>query len=88
MNKTNSFQDQITILIVLYKEKYEMVSNCLKNIKNFKVIIIDNANDINLKKRISKEFKIYKYILNKKILDLQVLLLVVLINAIQATCFF
>ena len=66
MNKINSFQDQITILVVLYKEKYEMVSNCLKNIKNFKVIIIDNANDINLKKRISKEFKIYKYILNKK----------------------
>ncbi len=61
-----NFQKEITILIILFKEEYEIVSSCLKNIKNFKVIIIDNANDIYLKKKISKNFEIYKYILNKK----------------------
>jgi len=66
MNKIDSFQNQITILMILYQEDHEMVSNCLKNIKNFKIIIIDNANNDILKKKITKEFKIYKYILNDK----------------------
>ena len=65
-NKIIPIQDQITILMILYKEEYEMVSNCLKNIKNFKIIIIDNANDKHLKKKILNKFKIYKYILNDK----------------------
>tara|TARA_B110000003_G_scaffold134189_1_gene136166 strand:- start:328 stop:489 length:162 start_codon:yes stop_codon:yes gene_type:complete len=51
MNKIDSFQNQITILMILYQEDHEMVSNCLKNIKNFKIIIIDNANDDILKKK-------------------------------------
>ncbi len=54
MNKFKSPQKEITVLMILYKEEYEMVSSCLKNIKNFKIIIIDNANDLNLKKKNTK----------------------------------
>lgn len=66
MNKFGSPQKEITVLMILYKEEYEMVSSCLKNIKNFKIIIIDNTNNLKLKKKILKEFKIHKYVLNKK----------------------
>ena len=51
MSELKSFQSEITVLMILFKEEYEMVSSCLNNIKNFKVIIIDNANDENLKKK-------------------------------------
>ncbi len=62
----NSSANEITITIVLYKEKTNLVFSCLENIKNFKIIIVDNANDISLKKKIEEKFKIHKYILNKK----------------------
>ena len=52
--------------MVLYEEKVSLVFQCLKNIKNYKIIIIDNAGDANLKKKIEEKFRIYKYILNKK----------------------
>ena len=58
--------NEITIIIILYEEKEELVLRCLENLKNFKIIIIDNANDVSLKKRIEKSCKIYKYILNEK----------------------
>ena len=51
MSQFKSFQSEITILMILFKEEYKMVSSCLDNIKNFKVIIIDNANDEDLKKK-------------------------------------
>ena len=35
--------DNLTIILVLYQEKEDVVIECLKNIKNFKIIIIDNA---------------------------------------------
>ena len=41
MNK-NIFEE-ITIVIVLYRESINLLSECLKSIKGFKVIIIDNA---------------------------------------------
>ncbi len=66
MENKKLFQKEITVLIILYKEKYEMISGCLKNLKNFKVIIIDNDNNIDLKKKVCDNFDIYKYILNKK----------------------
>ena len=36
----NSSTNEITITIVLYKEKTNLVFKCLENIKNFKIIII------------------------------------------------
>ena len=66
MKQTNSI---ITIIIILYQESYDQLKNCLKNINNFKIIIIDNDGNKELKKIIESEFTIYKYVLNKKILD-------------------
>ena len=62
----DNLYNKITITIVLYKEKLDLVFDCLENIKNFKIIIVDNAGNIYLKKKIEKKFQIYKYILNKK----------------------
>ena len=44
--------NEITIIIVLYEEKINLVFQCLENIKNFKIIIVDNAGNISLKKKI------------------------------------
>ena len=57
---------EITILIVLYEENIDLLSKNLINLRNFKIIIIDNGADINLKNQITKKFNIYKYIINKK----------------------
>ena len=57
---------KLTILIILYEENYEIIKKCLDKIKNFKIIIIDNANDKDLKKKIELNYKIYRYFLNKK----------------------
>ena len=61
----SSLFDEITITIVLYEENLASVSKCLKNLKNFKIVIVDNAGDYNLKEEIEKNFKIEKYIVNK-----------------------
>jgi len=58
--------DEITIIVVIYEEKTSLIFQCLENIKNFKIIIVDNAGNISLKKKVEEKFKIYKYILNKK----------------------
>ena len=58
--------NEITIIIVLYEEEINLILRCLENIKNFKIIIVDNAGNTSLKKKIEEKFKIYKYILNKK----------------------
>jgi len=62
----NNCYKEITIIIILYEEKTNLIFQCLENIKDFKIIIIDNAGNIFLKKKIEKKLKIYKYILNKK----------------------
>ena len=62
----NTLINELTIIIVLYEEKANLVFQCLENIKNFKIIIVDNAGNVFLKSEIEKKFKIYKYILNKK----------------------
>ena len=56
----------LTIIIVLYQEKFELIRSCLKNIKNFKIIIIDNDNNNKIKEKVTSEFSIHKYILQKK----------------------
>jgi len=58
--------DNLTIVLVLYQEKEDVVIECLKSIKNFKIIIIDNDNNLILKKNILKDFEIYQYITNEK----------------------
>ena len=62
----NFLTNEITIIIILYEEKTDLVLQCLENIKNFKIIIVDNAGNVSLKSEVEKKFKIYKYILNKK----------------------
>ena len=58
--------NEITIIVLFYEEKTSLIFRCLENIKNFKIIIVDNAGNISLKKKVQEKFKIYKYILNKK----------------------
>ena len=62
---------KLSILIILYEENFEMINKCLEKIKDFKIIIIDNANNKSLKDKIIKKFNIHKYFLNKKILVFQ-----------------
>ena len=62
----NNHHKEITIVIILYKEEINLLLSCLENIKNFKIIIVDNAGNASLKNEIEAKFKIYKYILNKK----------------------
>ena len=57
--------NEITVLIVLYKETYELISKTLDTLKSYKKIIIDNGNDLELKKKIESSHKIQSYILNK-----------------------
>ena len=44
--------NEITVLIVLYKETYELISKTLNTLKSYKKIIIDNGNDLELKKKL------------------------------------
>ena len=62
----NILSNEIPIIIILYEEKLNLVLKCLQNLKNFKIIIVDNAGDKLLKNEIEKNYKIHKYILNKK----------------------
>tara|TARA_B100001996_G_C18649415_1_gene588791 strand:+ start:310 stop:1182 length:873 start_codon:yes stop_codon:yes gene_type:complete len=64
LSKANLYK-KITILIVLYQENEKIIFENLKKLKNFKIIIVDNDGNLNLKKKIISNFKIYKYILNK-----------------------
>ena len=50
----NTLNNEITIIIVLYEENIQLVLRCLEKIKNFKIIIVDNANNIPLKKKLKK----------------------------------
>ena len=65
MSEEISF-DSLTVVIVLYKESFELISNTLSKIKNFKIIIVDNDGNNHLKEKILSNFKIDQYILNKK----------------------
>ena len=65
MNKKELITE-ITIVIVLYKEEFELISKTLSSLKSFKIIIIDNDNNSNLKTKIESNFSIEHYILNKK----------------------
>ncbi len=60
------FFQKITIQIVLYEEDKEMVFNCLKRLKNFKIVILDNSGNHDLKNEVLKNFNIESYIVEKK----------------------
>jgi len=65
MSKFNLHKD-ITIVIVLYKEPFELLSKTLTTINSFRKIIIDNNGNLELKKKIESQFSVDQYILNKK----------------------
>ena len=51
MNKPLSV-NELTVVIVLYKETFDIISKTLSTLKSFKIIIIDNDNNTILKKNI------------------------------------
>lgn len=61
-----NIKKDITIVLVLYKETFDLVSKTLNSLKLFKIIIIDNDNNLILKKKIENKFSIDQYILNKE----------------------
>ena len=62
----HSLKNNITIIIVLYREDYKLLYKTLDKIRDFKKIIIDNSNNVELKNKVEANFKIEKYILNEK----------------------
>ena len=62
----DNLKNKITIIIVLYREDYNILYKTLDKIRDFKKIIIDNSNNLALKNKIKANFEIEKYILNKK----------------------
>ena len=61
-----TFNKEITIQIVLFEESANLVLQCLNNLEDFKVIIVDNKGDQKLKIILKNKFQIFKYILNDK----------------------
>ena len=60
-----SFKD-ITVLIVTYKSS-QVLNKCLNGIKKIKkIFVIDNSNDVNLKKKIKKTHNKVEFFLSKK----------------------
>jgi len=57
---------KVTIQIVLYEEDKEIIFDCLNNLKNFKIVILDNSANYTLKEEILKNFDIKQYIIEKK----------------------
>lgn len=64
--KQYDITNKITIIIVLYREDYKLLYKTLDKIREFKKILIDNSNNVDLKNKVEANFKIEKYILNKK----------------------
>jgi len=65
MEKSN-YHNDITITVVLYKEDFNLINKTLSKLRSFKTIIVDNHNDLDLKKKIESNFSIDDYILNSK----------------------
>ena len=64
--KQYDITNKITIIIVLYREDYKLLCKTLDKIREFKKILIDNSNNVDLKNKVEENFKVEKYILNKK----------------------
>tara|TARA_A100000164_G_scaffold368243_1_gene391219 strand:+ start:2616 stop:3464 length:849 start_codon:yes stop_codon:yes gene_type:complete len=61
-----SLTSQISILMVLYEENMSILSRTLDQLKEFKIIIIDNSGNKKLKDEILSKYQIHEYCLNKK----------------------
>jgi len=61
----SNLEKKVTIQIVLYEENYDLLKRCLMNLEGFKIIIVHNKNNYNLKQKIERNFNIEKYILKK-----------------------
>ena len=48
----------LTVIIVLYKEPFELIKKTIEKIKDFKIIIIDNDYNKDLKDKILEQFYI------------------------------
>ena len=59
-------KNEITIIILIFEEEFDTIGKCLGSVKDFKIIIVDNTNNISRKKKILEKFNIYKYFLNQK----------------------
>ena len=59
-------KNELTIQIVLYEETKELIFECLENLKNFQILILDNSNNKTLKEQIVNRFKIKEYIILNK----------------------
>ncbi len=59
-------KNNVSIIILIYEEKFDVICKCLEQLKNFSIIVIDNTNNVPRKKKIEENFNIYKYFLNKK----------------------
>ncbi len=64
--KQYDITNKITIIIVLYREDYNLLHKTLDKIRDFKKILIDNSNNLDLKNKVEENFNVEKYILNKK----------------------
>ena len=53
-------RNKITIIIVLYRENYKLLSKTLDKIRDFRKIIIDNSNNVELKNKVEANFEIEK----------------------------
>ena len=58
--------EELTIQIVLYEESKELIFECLENLKNFQVLILDNSNNRKLREEILNKFDIKEYIILNK----------------------
>ena len=61
----NKIYEDLTIVTVLY-DSSELINDLLKNLINFKVIVVDNGNNEQILKKLS-DFKNIKVITQKKI---------------------
>jgi GT2 family glycosyltransferase len=57
--------DEVTVIIVLYKCT-EVIFNCLNNLNNIRVIIVDNGGNFEILSKIKKKYKLFKIIETKK----------------------
>ena len=53
-----NLNQKITVQIVLYEESFELIKKCLENLKGLRIIIIDNKNNLRLKKKLLMNLKL------------------------------